>query len=160
MALSLTTISTLKTYFNALAVSNVDIDELKFGDDEVIKTANRSDILPRPLWVQEYEDFTFEDELADNILIRKEITLTYLKVPATPSFNDKQLAMEQCEIVMKQVVAKLLKDKRDILLVSTISGWKGKVGQYQIGSTLYCGCELTMQIKDNAGLIYDAAKWL
>lgn len=160
MALTLTTISTLKTYFNALSISNVDIDELKFGNDEVIKTANRSDLQPRPLWVQPYEDFSLEDNLADNILITKQITLTYFKVPATESFADLEAAKEACEIVMKQVIAKLLKDKRDILFVTQVSNWRGKTGDYTIGGTHYCGCELTMQIKDNAGLIYDAAKWL
>ncbi len=160
MPLSLTTISTLKTYFNALAISNVDIDELKFGNDEVIKTSNRSDIAARPLWVQEYEAFTFEDNIADNILISKEITLTYLKVPTDESFANIQAAQEECELVMKQVIAKLLKDKREVLLVTQVSNWRGEVGMAMIGSTKYCMCELTMQIKDNAGLIYDAAKWV
>lgn len=160
MPLSLTTISTLKTYFNALAISHVDIDELKFGDDEVIKTANRSDIQPKPLWVQPYEDFSLDDNLDDNILIKKEITLTYLKVPASELFADVQAAKEECEIVIKQVIAKLLKDKRDIVFVTQVSNWKGKLADYNIGGTHYCGCELTMQIKDNAGLTYDAAKWI
>jgi len=159
MPLSLTTISTLKAYFNALAISHVDIDELTFGNDEVIKTTNRSVQQPRPLWVQPYESFSLEDNLDDNILIRKEITLTYLKVPASELFADVQTAKEECEIVMKQVIAKLLKDKRDIVFVTQVSNWKGKVDDYKIGATHYVGCELTMEIRDNSGLTYDAAKW-
>lgn len=160
MALTLTTISTLKAYFLALATSHVDIDELKFGDEDLIQTANRSDIQPRPLWVQEYEDFTFEDNLVDNILIRKEIKLQYMKVAASEKFSDLQQAKEECEIVIKQVVAKMLVDKAAVKFVTQISNWSGKVGYWDIGSTKYCGCQLTMQIKDNAGLVYDSNKWV
>lgn len=158
-ALTLTTISTLKTYFNALAVSHVDIDALKFGDEDVIQNANRSDMSPKTLWVQEYETFNFDDQLIDNIQIRKEIKLLYMKVAASEKFSDLQAAKEECEIVMKQVVAKMLKDKATLVFATQVSNWSGKVGYWDIGSTKYCGCEITMQIRDNAGLVYDAAKW-
>lgn len=159
MPLSLTTISTFKQYFSDIATSHVDIDELKFGNEEVIKTANRSSLQPKPLWVQEYDKFNFEAATVDHIYTKKEITLSYFKVAASELFADEQQAQEECELVIKQVIAKMLRDKRDLKIVTDVSGFSGKVGTYTIGSTKYCGCELTLTIKENAGFVYDPVKW-
>lgn len=155
MQLSLTNISSLKAYFYQIATTHRDIDQMVFGEEEVIRTTNRTAAKPRQLWVEEYEEFDFMDELADNVLLKKTFRITYMKVPASQKFDDIQSGKDDCEKVIKDIIAKLMVDKAAGLLVTTIASWKGKVGLWDIGGTRYCGCQLSIEIMDNTWLVYD-----
>ncbi len=104
MAIQLTNILSLQTYFTALATGanhHKEIDGIKFGDNEVIQNDNRSDMQARILWVSEYENFTAQGT-QDNLHTRKPFKMVYLKVPTSNLFGDRQTAKDECEAVMRQ----------------------------------------------------------
>lgn len=161
MAIQLTNILSLQTYFTALATGanhHKEIDGIKFGDNEVLMAANRSDMEARVLWVSEYENWTAQGT-QDNLHTRKPFKMVYMKVPASDLFADKQTAKDQCEAVMRQIIAKIIVDKQAGLVLTKLDSIKAEVGEYMVGSTNYCGCEVSLEILDNTGFQYDATKW-
>ena len=164
--LKLTNLLSFKTYFNLVADEHVDIGGFKWGDKNVVKNDNRSNITPSFLWVVPYEQSRYSDILSDNIIKTKPVALSFMKVRESAKFADEEADYEFCEAVMEQIMARIIKDKRGAMgatnwemLVANISSAVGAPVETTIGSTRYIGWELKLDFMENGNLAYDAAKW-
>jgi hypothetical protein len=170
--LKLTNLATYKAYFEGIAALHKEIDAFKWGDAEVIKNDNRSDMPARVLWAVPYEQARYGDKLTDNVVKTKQARVSYLTVPVSNAFTDQLAAFDETEAVIEQIVAKIYLDKAGqlvttgdppeqvwSLIVTDIGSWTTSPVEMTIGSTKYIGCELRMNFGDNANLEYDAAKW-
>lgn len=162
--LKLTNLASYKAYFANIALKHKEIDGFKWGDLDVVKNDNRSDIVSRFLWAKPYDNFRYSGE--DNIIKIKPAVVGFFIVPASHGFSDIETAYDFCESVMEDVVAKLYQDKRGSMvggnwemLATKISSFKGRPVQEEFGSTKYIGFELTFEFSDNTNLAFNAAKW-
>jgi len=110
--LKLTNLSTYKAYFSALAASHVAVDGFKWGNKDVIRNDNRSDMEARVLWVMPYEQARYGDRASDNVVKTKQARVAYMIVPDSELFADEDAAFDACEEVIEDILSRLLKDKR------------------------------------------------
>lgn len=164
--IKLTNLASYKAYFAAIAASHVDIDGFKWGDKDVIKNDNRSDMQPRILWASPYDKVRYGDKLSDNVHKIKTARVAYLIVPDSEKFSDQELAFEFCEAVIEQILAKINKDKRGVeaadswdLLITDLNSWTSGPVEMKVGSTNYIGWELQMNFQDPTNLTYNELKW-
>lgn len=162
MPLQLTNLPAFKAYFEAIAIGpthHVDIDGFKFGDRDVAIRNAKSGMEPRVLWLEWYKPFNIEDELADNILRRKRARLAYMKTATSELESDEATAYDECEKVMEQILAKMLADKREVKIVTTLSSYQLGPFETELGATKYIGCAMDFEFKDNSPLVVDPTKW-
>lgn len=164
--LKLTNLASYRAYFAAIAASHVDIDGYKWGDKDVIKNDNRSDMPARMLWATPYDSAKYGDKSSDNVVKTKVARVAYLILSASELFADEDEAFDKCEAVMEQVLAKLYKDKTgyDVsgewnMIATNINAWTGGPVEMKIGSTEYIGWEIEIPFMDNTNLEYDPLKW-
>jgi hypothetical protein len=170
--IKLTNLASYRTYFQAIAASHVAIDGYKWGDKDVVRNDARSGMPARLLWAIPYESARYGDKMSDNVHKTKQARIAYLITPTSKKFDDIEAAYDECEGVIEQIVAKILKDKAGSLttigdppeevwslLVTNVSSWTTKPVQMIFGSTEYIGCELRIDFQDNTNLAYDATKW-
>ena len=164
--LKLTNLSAYKAYFQNMATLHKQIDGFKWGDKDVVRNDNLSDMPARFLWAMPYDKVQYGDKSSDNIHKTKVARVAYLVVPASELFADEDAAFEQCEAVIEQIIARILQDKRGAdnagvweMIVTEIASWSSGPAEHKIGSTRYVGWELQMNFKDNTNLAYDASKW-
>lgn len=164
--LNLTSLLAYKTYFAAIAASHEDIDGYKWGDKDVIQNDNRSDMAPRILWAQPYESARYNDGYSDNIVKIKEARVAYMLTADSELFTDEDAAFENCEAVIEQIIAKMLKDKAGADVAGTwtmisfnVTGITTGPVETTIGSTKYIGWEMRIPFNDNTRFIYNDAKW-
>lgn len=164
--LKLTNLVSYRSYFQNIALKHKLIDGFKWGDLDVVRNDNRSDLTAAFLWAQPYERTPYTDPDSDNITKRKTARVAYLKVRTTEKFSDIDADYDAAEAIVEQIMAKILQDKRGAmvgsnyeLIATSISTWYTQPVHYVIGSTEYIGFELNIDFKDNAGLEYDATKW-
>lgn len=164
--LRLTDLASYREYFRSIAYSHVDIQGFRWGDKDVIRNDNRSDLPSTLLWATPYDQVGYEASHADNTLKRKKARVAYLVVPASDSFADEDAAFEGCEAVIEQIMAKILQDKSGgmvggewAMIATRIASWRGGPVEMKVGSTRYLGWELEIDFLDNANLEYDPSKW-
>jgi len=164
--IKLTNLAAYRAYFQAIATSHVDIDGYKWGDADVVRNDNRSDITSRFLWAMPYNNSRYGDKYSDNVHKTKQARVAYMIVPDSEKFSDEDTAFDFCEAVIEQIMAKLLLDKRgkDVagtweMILSDINSWTGGPVEKTIGSTKYIGWELQINFMDNTNLSYDDSKW-
>lgn len=170
--IKLTNLSAYKAYFAAIAESHVDILGFKWGNKDVIRNDNKSDMPEKLLWAYPYDRAKYGDKNSDNVHKTKTARVAYLVLPASEKFSDEDAAFEACEAVIEQILAKLLKDKRGanvtdeeteetewVMIVTDISSWSSGPVEHMFGSTKYIGWELKIDFMDNTNLAYDNSKW-
>ncbi len=165
--LKLTNLTKYKAYFAAIAASHVAIDGFKWGDKEVVQNDSRSDMAERILWAQPYEAARYQDPGSDNITKVKEAKVAYLKVATSELFSDMDEDFIDCEEVIEDIIAKMIKDKRgaevdgvwEMISVNIAGITTGPVDTI-IGSTKYIGWEMKIPFHDNTNFAYDEAKWV
>lgn len=162
----LTNLATYRSYFQAIATSHVDIDGFKWGDKDVLRNDNRSDMPEKLLWVQPYESVRFLDAGSDNVQKVKLARVAYMIVPDSEKFSDEDAALDVCEALIEQIVAKILLDKRGSdgagewsLLITRITSFTAGPVEYKFGGTKYIGYELKIEFQDPANLTYNPEKW-
>lgn len=165
----LTTLKKYREYFEALATGpnhHKEIDGYKWGDEDVLKNDNRSDMPARILWAVPYEQSRYGDRNSDNIVKTKGARVAYLKPAVSELFADVNTCVDECEAVMEQIFAKMLVDKRGVevdgvwtMISFDVNGVTGKPVEMMFGSTQYYGFELYIPFNDNTNLAYDASKW-
>lgn len=164
--IKLTNLASYRAYWQDIANKHKEVDGFRYGDKDVLKNDNRSDMPARLLWATPYERVPFEDRGSDNVQKVKKARVAYLKNAASEMFSDIDTCFDECEAVIEQILAKVYQDKRgaDVagnwtMLVTDITSWKMGPVEMKIGSTQYYGWELEMNFKDNTNLAYDASKW-
>lgn len=164
--LKLTDLASFRTYFSGIATSHKDIAGFKWGDADVIRNDNRSNMPENFLWAMPYDSVRYNGPHADNILKIKRARIAFMKVRSSEKFEDEETDFQYCASVIEQIVAKMFKDLRGELvdnewtmLVANITTLTTSPVEKKIGATLYIGCELAIDISENANLAYDATKW-
>lgn len=164
--LNLTNLASFRAYFLTIATAHVDISGFKWGDADVIRTANRSDITPSFLWAQRYDNVRYSGN-ADNTLKTKQARIAYMKVRESEKFVDEDADFEFCEGVIESILAKLMVDKRGALvdgewemIVMNIASINTGPVEKTLGSTRYIGWEMRVDVMDSSNLAYDANKWI
>lgn len=164
--IKLTNLASYRNYFSAIAASHVDIDGFKWGDKDVVRNDNRSDITDSFLWAMPYERARYGDRLSDNIHKYKTARVAYMIVPDSELFADEDAAFDFCEATIEQILAKILLDKRGAdnagvweLLMTEVITWTTGPVEKKIGSTKYIGWELQITFQDPTNLFYDVLKW-
>ena len=168
--LRLTNLLSYKNYFSAIAQSHVAIDGFKWGDSEVMQNDSRSDMAARVLWAVPYEQVSYNDSFSDNITKSKVARVAYMVLPDSELYGDEDEALEDCEKVIEDIIAKIYKDKQgeevvvdDVavwqMVATTITGITLRPVTETFGSTEYIGMEMSITFIENTGLTYNAAKW-
>lgn len=165
--LRLTNLETYRNYFAALAASHVAVDGFKWGDKDVLRNDNRSDMPARVLWATPYERAQYTDRGSDNVVKTKVARVAYFVVPDSNVFADEDLAFDACEALVEQILARLLKDKAGeddgeggwTMIATDINTWSTGPVEMTVGSTRYIGYELQISFMDNVNLEYDVTKW-
>lgn len=165
-SVKLTNLASYKAYFTAIAASHVDIDGFKWGDKDVIRNDNRSDIAAKVLWATPYDRVRYSDKLSDNVHKMKVARVAYLIIPNSELFADEDAAFDFCEATIEQILAKMKVDKigKDVagvweMIITDLNSWTSGPVEMTIGSTKYIGWELTITFQDPMNLVYNAAKW-
>lgn len=165
-SIKLTNLASYRAYWQAIATAHKEVDGFKYGDKDVIRNDNLSDMPARVLWAMPYDKSRYGDKGSDNVHKRKVARVAYLKLADSEKFADEDKVFDECEAVMEQIMAKLYQDKRgyDVagewtMVVTDINTWSGGPVQMKIGSTNYYGWELELTFMDNTNLAYDASKW-
>jgi hypothetical protein len=165
-SIKLTNLASYKAYFAAIAASHVDIDGFKWGDKDVIRNDNRSDITESFLWAMPYDRARYGDKVSDNVHKYKVARVAFMIVPASELFSDEEAAFDFCEATIEQILAKILKDKRGAdnagvwdMLITDINSWTTGPVEKKIGSTKYIGWEFQLTFQDPTNLSYNQAKW-
>jgi hypothetical protein len=165
--LNLTNLASCKSYFTTIATLHKEIDDFKWGNDVVVKKANRSDIARRVLWVKPYDSARYGGNATDNVTKSKVLELRYMLVATSQKQSDEEAAASAAEAVIEQILAKMILDKGGRendegeweMIVLPINSIETENFEITIGSTRYIGCELKLTFLDNAHLEYDASKW-
>lgn len=164
-SLKLTNLASVKAYWQTIASAHKLIEGYKWGAMDVVKNDSRSDLAKTFLWAQPYENFRYAGN-GDTAIKHKPISIAVFTVPASKLFADIDAAYDYAEAIIEDIVSKLLIDKKGAMnggnwemIATEISTWKGKPVEHMIGSTLYIGCELTIEYMDNKNFGYDASKW-
>lgn len=162
----LTNLGSFRAYFSAIAAAHVDINGFKWGDADVIRNDNRSDMPSSFLWAQRYDNVRYAAVHNDNKLKVKQARIAYMKVRESEKFTDEDSDFEFCESVVDDIVAKIDLDKRGSLvdgewemIIANVASMSGGPVEKKIGSTHYIGWELRIEILDNTKFEYKAAKW-
>lgn len=165
--LKLSNLASFKAYFQNIALSHVDIGAFKWGDRDVLRNDNRSEMPEKFLWAQYYDNVRYTAVHNDNKQKIKQSRVAYMKVRESEKFADEDADFEFCEGVIEQIIAKMDLDKRGALvngewemIVANISSITTGPVEKKIGSTVYIGWELRIDISENTNLAYDASKWM
>jgi hypothetical protein len=165
--LKLTDLASCKAYFTTIATLHKEVDSFKWGEKDLVKKSNRSDIGEKILWAKPYDGADYQNDASDNIIKNKVLELRYMvPISANAAQDLKEAAATATEAVIEQILAKMLVDKRGVftegvleMIVFRIAGMKTENFEMTIGSTNYIGCELKLTFQDNTKLAYDASKW-
>jgi hypothetical protein len=170
--LKLTNLASYKAYFADIATKHLDIDGFKWGNKDVIRNDNRSDLAAKFLWAMPYDNAKYGDKSSDNVHKTKTARVAYMIIPESEKFSDEDAAFDFCEGVIEQILAKMLVDKRGAMvaagdppvsewnmIVTDINSWSSGPVEHKLGSTRYIGWELKISFSDNTNLAYDATKW-
>lgn len=164
--LKLTNLTAYRNYFADIATKHVAIDGFKWGDKDVVRNDNRSDLPTRFLWAKPYMQARYGDNNSDNVVKTKTAEVGYLLTPDSELFADEDEAFDAAEAVIEQILARILKDKRGemvegewTMLVTDIKSWTTSPIEHKLGSTKYVGWELKINFMDNTNLAFDASKW-
>jgi hypothetical protein len=164
--LKLTNLLSYKTYAQALAVSHKQITGYKWGDADVVRNDNRSDINNNFLWALPYEEITYDVVDDDHQLKVKEAVMVYLEVRNSELFADEDAQYQACETRAEEILARIERDIRGVTvgndwvqIISRLNSKRLKPVQHKIGSTPYVGFEIRLEFMDNSGMNYDANLW-
>jgi hypothetical protein len=171
--INLTNLASYKAYFAAIATAHKEVDGYKYGDKDIIRNDNRSDMPPRVLWCAPYDRAKYGDKLSDNVHKKKVARVAYMKPSDSGSFADEDKVFQECEAVIEQILAKVYLDKKGAnvantedppvlewtMIVTEVNEWVTGPIEMIIGGTKYYGCELEITFSDPTTLVYDASKW-
>lgn len=148
----------IKDYFEALAASHVDIDNFVFGDKLVMGNDVRSTEYGTILWLDYHQPVQLIDRKSDDIEGRIPDTLMILKV-APELFEDQESAVDDTEIIVRDIISKLYKDNQEGEITTELDGYKFGETEVTFGSTRFIGTRLDFNLIRPEKLIYNQAKW-
>ncbi len=146
-------------YFLALSQSHVDINGFHFGDKDVMINDIRSALQPPVMWLEPYQPVDMIDPLSDNHIESVRGTLAIYDVPASEKFDDMRNTYKSCEIIVKDIIAKLLQDYYSNNILLELSNIRYGEAESLFSATKIIGCRLDFNFMRPARLVFDPAKW-
>lgn len=164
--LLLTNLTTFKAYFEDIAVQHINIGGFKWGDKEVIKNDNRSNMPDSFLWVIPYTNVRYQGENVDNMTKVKSATIAFWMVAVGTKFEKVEQDFDFCEQLSEEILARINRDRKGsevdgewTQLATQLGSYTGAPVEMEIGSTPYRGWELKIEFLDNMRMAFDASKW-
>jgi len=156
----LTDFQSYQDYFKAIAESHISLGAgtYLFGDDDV--ATNEGKVWKgKKLWLEPYQPATIQDQLSDNYLQEKKGSLWIGGAPASQKFQARFDFFKECEIIVKDVISKMLKDRSEELLITRLTSYRFGMGEFNFSATNMVGCRLDFSFLDPSGFPYDVDKW-
>lgn len=156
----LTDFQSYQDYFKAIAQSHVGFvdDGFIFGDDDA--TVNEGTRWKnKKLWLEPYQPVTITDQQSDNYLIEKKGSLWVGGAPSSDKFEEKHAFFKECEDIVRDIIAKMLRDRTDEVLITRLTSYKFGMGQFNFGASNLVGCRFDFTFWDPSGFAYDTNKW-
>jgi hypothetical protein len=164
--INLTDLASFKAYFQNIAAQHQEILGFKWGGKIVLKTATKSNLVNKFLFAQPYDSARYAGADVDNLKKVKTARIGFFQTSASEKFDDEQAAYEFCEKIIEDVVSRILNDKAGQLvgedwqmIIANIQSMKAEPVKLTLGSTKFIGCDLVVDILDNANLEFDASIW-
>ena len=159
MALDLTDFESYKAYFTLLATENKKLgaDKFLFGDVEVGQ-AQASEWVEKKLWCWPAERSRMEGAESDNFHLNREGSL-WVGGPQPELFADRDAYYNECEVIMKQIVSRMMFDRaNDLIAIDIINSQINRQDMIP-AATPFIGCEFTFTFRDFSGFEYDEDHW-
>lgn len=165
----LTDFQSYQDYFRLIAEGNADDDiqhhialgpkTFLFGDDDV--AVNEGKVWKgKKLWLEPYQPVTITDQLSDNYLAEKKGSLWVGGAPPTQKFQARFDLYKECEVIVKDIIAKMLKDRSEELLITRLTSYKFGMGELTFSATNLVGCRFDFTFYDPSGFEFDEDKWI
>lgn len=157
--LNLTNEDSYKSYFEAIATQHISITQFKFGDEDVIRTAAKTGLQEKTLWADRHQPTEIRDERFDNYLGERQATIMVMS-PDKEKYADQQVIFNTCEVIITDIISRILKDFNAGLLSTQFNRYKYGEGEIELGSTRYRGCRLDLFWEAPVDLGYNEDKWI
>jgi hypothetical protein len=158
MEFNLSNFENYKTYFETVATESVHIAGFMFGDTEIgQKEAASWEGLK--LWAWPANKGRITDQLSDNYILGREASL-WIGGPCSSELHaDEDAYYNNCEVIAKKVISRMIKDKYEGLLSISFSGVQIQRADMYPSSTKMIGCEIIFTIHDPDGFEYNEDDW-
>ena len=147
-----------KAYFTLLATQNKSVDGFLFGDVEVGQNEAR-DWTGKKLWAWPPNRGRMLDARSDNYLLNRDGSIWIGGHSGSDKFEDEDAFYNSCEVIMKQVVAKMIVDRMEAKLSTDFNGHTIQRADLQISATKFIGCEYVFTWHDPTGFEYNEDDW-
>jgi hypothetical protein len=154
----LTDFQSYQDYFEAIANSHIDIEGFMFGDEDIAINKGRA-WKGKQLWLEPWQPVKIVDQLSDNYLQEKTGTLWLGGSPPSAKFQDRLDYYGACEAIVKDIIARMLKDRNEELLITRITTYRYGMGEFTFSSTPMVGCRFDFTFHDPSGFEYNENKW-
>lgn len=159
MLLDLSDYATLKTYFQDIATSHVDIDNFFDGENEAFNNSLKSSEYSTVLWLYPYEQISIVDNLSDNHYANHPVTIYLYAKSDDESFAKRKEKYEELVGIAKQIMAKMLIDFWNGDIMTTMNGYQYGMTDDVRGANKFVGCRLDINFQYPARLMYNESKW-
>jgi hypothetical protein len=156
----LTDFQSYQDYFKDIATKHVALgaNAFLFGDGDV--AINEGKVWKgKKLWLEPYQPVTIADQMSDNYLQQKVGSLWVGGAPVSNKFSERHSFFSECENIVKDIIAKMLKDRGEELLITRLTSYKFGMGELNFSATELIGCRFDFTFTDPSGFEYDDAKW-
>lgn len=156
----LTDFQSYQDYFKAIAEAHINLGAgtFLFGDDDV--AVNEGKVWKgKKLWLEPYQPVTITDQRSDNYLQEKKGSLWVGGPTTSNKFQARFDMFKDCEIIVKDIIAKMLKDRSEELLITQLTSYKFGMGEFTFSASNMPGCRFDFMFVDPTGFEYDEDKW-
>jgi hypothetical protein len=147
-----------KAYFQDLATKNKSVAGFLFGDIEIAQEEAGS-WEGLKLWAWPATRGRIGDAGSDNFIFGREGSIMICGPCASELHAEEDSFYQLCESIMKQVVSKMIHDRRNNLISVTFHGNTFDRVETFAGSTKLIGCEYVFTIDDPDGFQFNENDW-
>jgi hypothetical protein len=156
MDLQLNDYQAYKQYFSSIAASSKYIDGFLHGDVN-LGQREAADWQGLKLWAWP-ADRSRSSDIPDNFILGREGSIWIGGPCASELHSDQEAFYQTCEVVMKKVVGKLIRDRVDGVIAVSLDGHLERA-DIDISATKFIGCEFKFTITDPDGFEFDQSDW-
>jgi hypothetical protein len=146
-----------KEYFEKVATESKHVDGFLFGDVDIGQEEAGS-WQGKKLWAWPADRSKLQDQHSDNFFLGREGSIWVGGPCNSELHSDQDEFYNQCEVIMKKVISRLIKDKIECSIDINLTG-SVKRADTKLSSTAFIGCEYTFTITDPDGFAYSEDDW-
>jgi hypothetical protein len=160
MSFLLTTYQAYQDYFQALCTAHklLGANSYLFGEEVVAMNSGRGWSGVK-LWLDEPDPAGVADAGSDNYLKKKKGSLFVGGAPASAKYADEQTKYKDCELIVEDLVSKLIQDNDAFTVLIEKGSIKYGRAEYMFSSSKFVGCRLDFTYIDPTGFPYTAENW-